>query len=359
MRARKAMTFCAKPLQGSSETAGRSNGTASVPTVVAQSVAKIADSVAASGNSDRLLRTIGLDREAVVNSGNPIPYADMMLLSEQASIITRDAAFGLHVGERVSESEYGLIGTMLLTSASLQTALNCLIRYLPIWTNGGVFKLAMEGAIAHFQWEYSRAPLPSSRHDCEMSMASVMRLNRLTTNERWWPQEVWFRHPKPRDTSEHARIFRAPVHFGMPANALLIDRRTLELTFKTSQPRPHHLATKAAEHLLAKTTCDMDISQRVASFIRHNLGHGQVGLEAAAHALGFSRRNLQRRLREESSSYRHLMQQVRRDIAEYLLLETKITSTAAAQALGYSEHSVFHRTFRKWYGAAPGIYRKQ
>jgi len=354
------MTFCAKPSQREpSEAAGQSNGTATVPTVTAQSVAKLANWVAASGNADRLLRTIGLDQEAVANPGVRIPYADMMLLSERAAIMTRDAAFGLHVGERVPESEYGLIGTLMLTSAGLQAALRCLIRYLPIWTNVGVFKLELEGAIAHFQWEYSRASLPSPRQDCELSMASVMRLNRLTAKERWWPREVWFQHAKPKDTSEHARIFRAPVRFGMPANALLIDRRVLELPFKMALPRPHDLASEAAEHRLRQVAGDVEVSRQVASFIRHHLGHGQVGLEAAAHALGFSRRNLQRRLREESSSYRQLMQQVRRDIAEYLLLDTETTSTATAQALGYSEHSVFHRSFRKWHGEAPGVYRKQ
>ena len=354
------MTFCARPLQrDSSEAASQSSGTTTVPTVTAQAVAKIADSVVPRRNADRLLKTVGLDREAVVNPAIRIPYADMMLLAERAAITTRDAAFGLHVGERVPETEYGLVGKLLLTSASLHMALSCLIRYMPIRTNVGVFKLELEGGIAHLQWEYSRASLPNPRHDCEMSMATVMRLNRLTSNQRWWPREVWFRHAKPKDTSEHARIFRAPVHFGMPANALLIDRSALELPFKTARSRPYRLAAETAEHLLAEAACDTDISQRVASFIRRNLGHGQGGLEAAANALGLSRRSLQRRLREESSSYRHLIQQVRRDLAEYLLLETEITATATAEALGYSEHSAFHRTFRKWHGAAPGLYRQQ
>lgn len=353
------MTFCAKPLPNSNEAAGQSHATPNVPTVNARSVAKIADSVVTSGNADRLLKTIGLERPEIVSPGIRIPYADMMLLSERAAIMTRDSAYGLHVGERVPETEYGLIGRLIVTSPTLQTALNCLTRYLPIWTNVGVFKLDFEGTIAHFQWAYSRASLPNSRHDCEMSMATVMRLNRLTAHARWWPREVWFQHAKPKDTSEHARIFRAPVRFGMPANVLLIDRPALDLPFKTAQPRRHNSALQAAEHLLAKTGSGLDISQRVASFIRHNLGHGRIGLEAAAHALGFSPRNLQRKLKEESSSYRDLIQQVRRDIAEYLLLETETTSTAAAHALGYSEHSVFHRSFRKWYGEAPGIYRKQ
>jgi AraC-like DNA-binding protein len=328
-----------------------------VPTVKALSIVKIVDSVARFGNADRLLRTIGLDRQAVVDPDIRIPFADMLMLSDRAASMTKDAAFGLHVGERVPESEYGLLGNLVLSSSSLREALECLIRFSPIWTTGGVFRLDVEGNVAHFQWEYARVSLPDPRHDCEMSMATMIRLNRLTANERWWPKEVWFQHAKPPDTSEHARTFRAPVRFGMPANVLLFDIRVLDLPSKTPRPGSHRLMTMAAEQLLSEGGPDVSVSRLAATFIRENLGKGPVEIEAVAHALGFSRRSFQRRLQQESTSYRDLMEQVRRDLSEYLLLDTGITSTATAYALGYSEHSVFHRAFQKWHGKAPGDYR--
>jgi len=328
-----------------------------VPTVNAQSIAKIAKSATRYGNADRLLRIAGLDREAISSPGIRVPYADLMMLCDRASSMTKDTAFGLHVGERVPESEYGLVGKLMLSSSSLGEALECLVRYLPIWTDVGVFKLDIDATVAHFRWTYARASLPDPRHDCEMSMATVMRLNRFTANERWWPKEVWFQHAPPRDTSEHARIFRAPVRFGMPANALLLERRVLDLRFKTAQPGSHRRMLNTAEHLLPQAGHDVSVSRSAASFLRRNLGSGPIELEAAARALGLSRRSFQRRLKQESTSYRDLIQQVRQDLAEYLLLDAGITSTAAAVALGYSEHSVFHRAFQKWRGTNPGSYR--
>ena len=38
------------------------------------------------------------------------------------------------------------------------------------------------------------------------------------TGVDWAPREVSFRHPTPRSTAEHQRIFRAPVRFGRPSN---------------------------------------------------------------------------------------------------------------------------------------------
>jgi hypothetical protein len=195
----------------------------------------------------------------------------MMMLSDRAAIMTKDAAFGLHVGERAPENQYGLVGDLMLSSSSLGGALRCLVRYLPIWTNLGVFKLGIEGDVAHFRWEYARVSLPDPGHDCEKSMATVMRLNRFTANERWSPKEVWFQHAKPRDTSEHARIFRAPVRFGMPTNALLFDPRLLDLPLTTTRPGSHRLVTRAAEQLLPASGHNVSISQLAASFIRQNM----------------------------------------------------------------------------------------
>jgi AraC-like DNA-binding protein len=328
-----------------------------VPTVKARSIAKIVDLAARFGNADRLLRTVGLDRQTVVNPDIRIPFADMMMLSDRAASMTKDAAFGLHVGERTPESEYGLMGDLQVTSSTLREALESLAHYLPIWTNVGAFRLGIEGSVAHFRWDYAPISLPEPRHDCEMSMATLMRLNRFTASQRWWPKEVWFQHAKPRDTSEHARIFRAPVRFGMPTNALLLDRRVLDLPFKTTHPGSHRLMTNAAERLLPATGQEVSLSQSAATFIRQNLGKRRIELDAVARALGFSRRSFQRKLKQESTSYRDLIQQARCDFSEYLLLEAGITSTAAASAVGYSEHSVFHRAFQKWHGKAPGDYR--
>ncbi len=331
---------------------------ARVPTVFAKSAGKIAHCVALCHNADRLLQTIGLDREALDDPALRIPYADMMMLSEHAARMTADSAFGLHVGERVDHREYGLVGWALISSSTLGEALRNLVRYLPIWTNGGTFSLDVDGAVAHFRWQYSHASLPESRHDCEMSMATLAELRQLSGGDAWSPREVWFQHAKPKDTSEHTRIFRAPVRFSMPSNALLLDRRSLDVPLRTAQPDLHRTVTTAADQLLPDASGEASMSQSVLSFIRQNLSSGCCDMKSAARQLGVSRRTLQRKLRGESSSYRDLVQQARQDLSQYFLLDTPATATATAYALGYSEPSVFHRAFHKWNGKSPGAYRR-
>lgn len=329
-----------------------------VSTVFARSVRKIAKAVAPRGNTHYLLRMIGLDREAIEDPALRIPYADMMMLSEHAARMTNDTAFGLHVGERVDQHEYGVVGHSIITSSTLGEALRSLVRYLPIWTNVGFFRLDVEGPVAHFQWKYSDRSLPEPRHDCEITMATVARFNRLSTGAGWRPREVWFQHAQPKDTSEHARIFRAPVRFRMPTNAVLLDSRLLDVPLRSADPDSHAVITEAAEQLLAETRGEPGFAQCVLSLVRQKLGSGTFDLNAAARHLGVSRRTLQRKLGQESCSYRQLVQQARHDLSRYLLRGVQRTATETAYALGYSEPSAFQRAFHEWSGMPPGAYRR-
>jgi AraC-like DNA-binding protein len=327
-----------------------------VSTVFAISARKIADAVAPRAKTDHLLRSVSLDRDALDDSSLRIPYADMMLLSEHAARMTKDCAFGLHVGEHVDQHEYGVVGYSVTTSSTLGQALRSLVRYLPIWTNVGLFKLDLEGSVAHFQWEYSDSSLPEPRHDCEMSMATVARFNRLTTGSTWTPREVWFRHAKPRDTSEHSRIFRAPVRFGMPSNAVLLDTALLDLPLENARPFSHAAITAIAEQLLVQVAGEASFSQSVLSSIRQRLSHGEFDVDTLARHFGVSRRTYQRLLKHEGSSHRNLVQQARRELSQHLLLDAHMTATETAQALGYAEHSIFHRAFQRWHGVPPGAF---
>ncbi len=244
----------------------------------------------------------------------------------------------------------------MITSSTLGEALRCLVRYLPIWTNVGVFKLDVEGSVAHFQWEYSQSSIPEPRHDCEMSMATLMQLNHFRAGAEWTPREVWFQHAKPKDTSEHARIFRAPVRFGMPTNALLLDSRLLDTPLRTARPHLHRAITESAEQFLARASGEASFSQSVLSFVRQRLNSGDFDLDSAARHFGMSRRTLQRKLRQADISLRSLVQQARRDLSQHLLLDAGMTATETAYALGYSEPSIFHRAFQKWHGMPPGAF---
>ena len=68
---------------------------------------------------------------------------------------------------------------------------------------------------------------------------------------------------------------------------------------------------------------------------------------------------LRHRLHDEGQSYAAIKDDIRRDLAVDLLLNTSRTIGEIAVQLGYSEPSAFFRAFRKWMGKSPEAFRRE
>jgi AraC-like DNA-binding protein len=84
----------------------------------------------------------------------------------------------------------------------------------------------------------------------------------------------------------------------------------------------------------------------------------QPTIQQAADLLGMSRRTLQRRLEESDLSYRVLLDDTRRQLAECYLRDPKRQAKEISIVLGFAEQSSFTRAFRRWTGVAPSQFVK-
>src|SRR3954452_10985697 len=81
-------------------------------------------------------------------------------------------------------------------------------------------------------------------------------------------------------------------------------------------------------------------------------------VESVAHAIGTSRRQLQRVFDEVGgASFRQVLTHVRMRNASVLLRDTDAPVAAIARQVGYSQPAQFAKTFRRLYGDPPSLYR--
>ena len=80
---------------------------------------------------------------------------------------------------------------------------------------------------------------------------------------------------------------------------------------------------------------------------------GSPSAESAAEMLGWSVRTLQRRLREEGTTYRRLLLETRHREARRLLLATEAPVHVIAERVGYTDPANFARAFRGHWGLSP------
>lgn len=68
-------------------------------------------------------------------------------------------------------------------------------------------------------------------------------------------------------------------------------------------------------------------------------------------------RGLQRRRKQEGTTFKTLVDDTRRDLALQYVKDSTVSINEMAYLLGYSEHANFSRAFKRWTGVAPSAAR--
>ena len=331
-----------------------------VPTIQAKAVEKIIRAASAHGvNARDLYRAVNLDPSGLEDPDWRIPFAQLVALYEQAARLTKDDAFGLHVGETVDPKAFDVLGYSVINSSTLGEALDRVVRYGFIWTNGSYFSIEKGSQLTKIVYSYLDDSTSERRHDAEMTFAALASLSRNVTNSDLSPNQVTFQHERPRDTTEHRRIFKCPVEFSAPANRYLIDSNCLSLPILKADPGLCAVLDRHAEELIAKFPRNDTLVEQVRTMIKDELRGGHASLERIADQLSMSGRTLQRKLREHGTSHQELLDQMRRELAMRYLQEREMAICEVAYLLGFSESSALHRAFKRWTGKTPNEFRRQ
>lgn len=87
--------------------------------------------------------------------------------------------------------------------------------------------------------------------------------------------------------------------------------------------------------------------------IARALREGEPDIDRISAQLGASARTLQRRLKDDETSFRQELNVVRYELAQSYLRDPRLQLAGVAILLGYSEQSAFNRAFRHWSGRTP------
>jgi AraC-like DNA-binding protein len=183
-------------------------------------------------------------------------------------------------------------------------------------------------------------------------MASLCSLIRNFLGDQWAPMEVHFEHA-PANGRAYTQALHAPVFFGQNTNRLVLRAADLERA-GISPDRSMVPFMERHLHDLARESREPETFARQVNYlIARRLGSGPLSLPSVAQELGLSARSFQRRLAEERTSFRSLVRDQRRTLAESLIKDRSATVTAVAHTVGYAETAVLSRAFNVWTGASP------
>ncbi len=309
-----------------------------------------------------LCEAAGISPELLSKPDEKIDGHQSQRLWRKAEELLGDPDLGLHLGEQAHPSVLGLVGFVMLSCGKLGEALEKLIRYTNLLTDGVRGQIRQEGALARFEIAVTQDKvnflLETPRQQLESSFSTIATVTRALTGKALPTLEVAFVHARPPRVTEHERIFAAPVLFSQPVNRMVFSAAALDFPILLANHDLLPMFESQAEQRLQQLTARETVAARVQREVVKQLRGEAPNIVGVARALGIGERTLQRELAAEQTSFRQLLDDARRELALGHLRNEKVSVAEVAFLLGFSEPSAFHRSFKRWTGQTPHAYRE-
>ncbi len=278
------------------------------------------------------------------------------ILAHTAQHLTKPE-IGLRVGAALRPSAFGDVGHALMLCKSLRHVIAVNRLYQPLTQQIGHSQLKEINGKAWLSWESGASDPEYYRHMTDVVMANHVQFGRwLSWVHNKKIEGVYFRHKKPEYADVYNQIFECPIYFGQLQDAMVFDIEAIDLPL--SQPNEVMLAVVCKRLDIALSALDgpRSCQERLAYFMRSTLADGTPNIDKAAKTFNMSGRSLRRKLTQEGTTFRKVLEKIRRDLCEQLMTENTLSLFEISNQLGYSEQSAFNRAFKKWYGKTPKTY---
>ncbi len=182
-----------------------------------------------------------------------------------------------------------------------------------------------------------------------------VQLARIATREQICPIKVESKIEIP-EQAEYESFLCKDITRG-EINRVVFAASDAAKPFLTANHAMWSILESAFEKRMETLTKESSFRERVRACLLEMLPSGHNSMNFVALKLAISARTLQRRLMEEGTSFREVLDELREELARHYLSSTEYSNSEISFLLGYEEPNSFFRAFRTWTGQTPEIIR--
>jgi len=273
--------------------------------------------------------------------------------------LNRNPNLSAIVGEALDITHYGEMGTLLAASNTVLSALHLLKRFQPLVTATLDIDVD-EQPEAH----YLRLSLPGnltskpSTLEAETSLISIHRIfEQITCNDIQWLACFAAGELDPEKKRLLENRLNCPVidrvsHWGM-----MIRPSEAEKPLPLSRPERIEQLVSICDELVAEPASTLDIKERLQGYLKL-LSPYNPSASAAAAIFNVSERQLSRKLKQQDTSWRSLVEAERQSRVINAFKQGR-TNLYAAKAAGYTDVRALHLAVSRWFDTTPSSLRKR
>ncbi len=298
-------------------------------------------------DADACLRPFDLQR-ALIETHVVAEVQRLAEFYDAAAAHLGEPDLGLSLIDAIDRGAYGLAEFGIRAAPTIREATKRLARFSMLLNEATVVRLDETSDELRIHQRIPGYPQAGGRHANEYFIAVLHGSAQVMTERAFVATEVWFSHPAPPDQRRHRAVFGdARLRFDCADNGLSIPRSVTELPLRSADPALMLAIDRQAEQLLAARASEPDAIDVVRDATARALQDGPVSLADVAALLAMSPRTLQRRLGDHGTSFREVLDTLRRALHARLSAQG-ISSQQIAFRLGYADMGSFRRAQRRW-----------
>ena len=287
------------------------------------------------------------------------PGFDALVLLETAVDLSGDPCLMIRTGQQLGIASFGSFGFALMSCANVRESVRLMLRYGQVLIQPSWAAHEGEGGLL-LRPRISTGTAPQQQLLAELAFSNLAAAGRSlygSTVERTEGVEIHFGHARPAHAACYKRAFKAPVKFGREHNQLLLPAGVLDTPVRTANRIQHVVFQQQCEEILRALGSARETTAAVRQLLIESAGDF-LDIAQVAARLHVSERTLRRRLEDESTSFRSVVDEIRDVLAKEYLAETELTIADIAHLLDYAETVSFRRAFARWNGVTPSTYRQ-
>ena len=259
---------------------------------------------------------------------------------------------GVAAGREYHATTFGILGFAFLSSPTMRDAVAVALRYYDLSFAFSMPDVTLVDGEVRFELDDRLLPADVARFLVERDLAAIH-----TVIDELLPTGVpltglEFRFAEPSTSDQYESTFGLRPRFGCAANVATFDASFLDAPLPLANAHTVAMCEAQCRDIVTRRRARSGTAHEVRELLTR-LGALGSAMPDVARELNLSTRTLRRRLEEEGTSFRALLDEVREALAEELLTMGAVPVEDVAIRLGYAEASSFIHAFKRWKGVTP------
>jgi AraC-like DNA-binding protein len=258
-------------------------------------------------------------------------------------------------------SQAGLAGVTAAQAPTVREAARCLIRFEALYGSNyrgqSSFHEDAQGAWLRF---YSISPYNTyNRFVVDSIIAGWLQQLSSVSPAPLRAERIEIEFEAPDYRADYETLGDCPIQFGCEHNQLRLSLSSLAQRNPEHCPSTWRHLLQLCERELEQLTRTRSLRERIIQLLGPLLNGGrEPDLEEVAARLKLPTWTLRRKLAEEGTQFRAILNDTRRDLAMTYIRDTELAFGEIAYLLGFASAEAFQRAFKRWNGQTPGEFRR-